>query len=259
MKSSKLSPRIFASVLSTLILGISVSACSMDNKTSWKEEVLLHDGKKVIVKRALERGGRHEIGQRGGAINETLTFHLPGTQQEIMWEDKLSEDIGNSSFSPIVLDVVDGIAYVVAMPAGCLSYNKWGRPNPPYVVFKFHGKDWSRIPLEQLPAQIKTPNLIVSSPDDEAKKSGQAVVSAETIKELNALFQRLEYKTVLREPVRDAESSCPVMVSYGRTGGWIGLDWFTGQPSLQACLDFCDTKKVSAETCPCNSIFGSKK
>lgn len=29
---------------------------------SWKEEVLLHDGSKIVVERSVERGGRHEIG-----------------------------------------------------------------------------------------------------------------------------------------------------------------------------------------------------
>jgi hypothetical protein len=30
---------------------------------SWQEEVLLHDGQKLIVERAQTRGGNHEIGQ----------------------------------------------------------------------------------------------------------------------------------------------------------------------------------------------------
>jgi hypothetical protein len=145
---------------------------------------------------------------------------MPGTQQEIEWEDKLSEDLGTASFSPMALDLVNGSAYVVASPAGCLAYNKWGRPNPPYVVFKYQGTDWSRIPLAQLPAEIKLPNLIISSPDDEAKATGQGVVSAQTIKELNAGFQMPEYLSIVREPVKEGALPCPAMVYY--KGSWVG-------------------------------------
>jgi hypothetical protein len=31
--------------------------------TSWKEEVLLHDGSTILVDRSVVRGGRHEIGR----------------------------------------------------------------------------------------------------------------------------------------------------------------------------------------------------
>lgn len=139
--------------------------------TSWKEEVLLHDGSKIIVERSIKRGGRHEIGQRGGATNETLIFTMPITNQGVTWEDKYSQDIGSSNFNLLMLGILDGMAYLVASPMGCLSYNKWGRPNPPYVVFKYQDKEWKRITLQELPAELKTPNLVISSPDDAAEKA----------------------------------------------------------------------------------------
>lgn len=37
-----------------LMMGVSMSACSKD----WKEEVLLHDGKKIIVERVQNLGSR---------------------------------------------------------------------------------------------------------------------------------------------------------------------------------------------------------
>ncbi|MEQ1814630.1 MAG: hypothetical protein ABL860_09315 [Candidatus Nitrotoga sp.] len=63
-----------------LLLGAGISACG--NSTSWKEEVLLHDGGKIIVKRYVDRGGRHEIGQQSPIKEQRLSFTLPGTNNQ---------------------------------------------------------------------------------------------------------------------------------------------------------------------------------
>lgn len=184
--------------------------------TTWKEEVLLHDGQKIIVERSLERGGRHEIGQRSGATNESLSFTMPGSSQSIVWNDQYSEDISSSNFNLMMLEIADGTAYIVASPMGCLSYNKWGRPNPPYVVFKYVGTAWSRIFLQELPAELVQPNLVISSPDNVAKSASGGVVSAETIKRLNGRARQPEYKTIVRGALKDSVglTSCEEVIHY---------------------------------------------
>lgn len=167
--------------------------------TTWKEEVLLHDGSKIIVERSVERGGRHEIGQEPPIKEQRLSFTMPGTKQDITWKDKYSEDIGTASFLPMLVDVLNGAAYLVATPMGCLSYNKWGRPNPPYVIFQYEGEKWKRIALQELPEKIKLPNLVISSPDDVGKTAKHGVLSTETIKQANEGFSQPEYRTILRE------------------------------------------------------------
>lgn len=174
---------------------------------SWKEEVLLHDGQKIIIKRFIKRGGRHEIGQQPPIKEQSLAFALPVTNEGVTWETVFSEDIGLADFKPILLDIVQGKAYIVTTPMGCLSYNKWGRPNPPYVLFKHEGKEWKRIPLHELPDEIRTPNLIISDPDNESKMIGKSLIPAETIKRLNGELTQPEYKTILREPL--AKGWCP--------------------------------------------------
>ncbi|MEQ1814627.1 MAG: hypothetical protein ABL860_09300 [Candidatus Nitrotoga sp.] len=154
-----------------LLLGVGISACG--NSTSWKEEVLLHDGSKIIIEQYVDRGGRHEIGQKPPYKEQSLNFTMPGSNESVMWKDSYSEDLGMANFLPMALDIRAGIAYLGVKPMGCLSYNKWGRPNPPYVIFKYQGKEWKRILLQELPAEIKAPNLIGSSPDTEVKKSGK--------------------------------------------------------------------------------------
>jgi hypothetical protein len=237
-----------------LMMGVSMSACS----DSWKEEVLLHDGSKIIVERTVERGGRHEIGQQPPYKYQSLIFIMPETKQEIVWEDKFSEDVGSANFLPMLLDISGGAAYLVAYPMGCLSYNKWGRPNPPYVIFKHEGKEWKRIPLQELPAEIKTPNLIFSMPDMKVKESGKRFMTVEMIGAIIAGYKQPEYKTILREPYQGAGGGC-IKTDYYKGYGWLSPDWFTDQPSLEACLKVCSQKKIATEACPCSSLFKGEK
>jgi hypothetical protein len=225
---------------------------------SWKEEVLLHDGSKIIADRSVELGGRHELGQKPPIKEQSLTFTLPSNKQRVIWQDHYSEDVGSSNFNPLLLEIVNGTAYVLVSPAGCLSYNKWGRPNPPYVVFKYQGKEWKRVSLQELPVEIKLPNIVISSPDDVAKNAKNGLLSVEMIKQANAGFGQPQYRTILREAIANAGGSrCGEMVPYGK-GGWLGLDWFSDQPTYEACSKFCETKGVSPQNCPCASLFKGK-
>lgn len=192
--------------------------------TSWKEEVLLHDGSKIIVTRTIERGGRHEIGQEPEITKQSLSFLLPNTNESVTWEDKFSEDIGSSSFLPILVDIYRGTPYLVADTMGCLSYNKWNRPNPPYVIFKYNDEEWKRISVDQLPTEIKTPNLIISMPDIEVKKLGKSFVTTEMRQQIINGYSnnQTEDLTIVREPMKKAvigsSLSCPTLEQY--KGGW---------------------------------------
>lgn len=192
--------------------------------TNWKEEALLHDGNKIIVTRSVEHGGRHELGQYPPYKEQSLTFSVSGTNQPVTWEDHYSDDIGSSSFMPMAVDIVNGRAYVVADTMGCLAYNKWGRPNPPYVVFRYDGKEWQRIPLSGLPDEIKRPNLIFSMPDIEVEKLGKSFVNAEMIQKINnsGRIKQSEHLSILREPMKKTDFgsslSCPELVRI--KGGW---------------------------------------
>ena len=64
-----------------LTLGVSMNASGFGGD-SWKEEVLLHDGSTIIVKRSQSYGGRHEIGQPPPIKEHTITFMLPNARQD---------------------------------------------------------------------------------------------------------------------------------------------------------------------------------
>ena len=204
-----------------LILGLGINACGSGNSASWKEEVLLHDGTKIVAERSVSRGGRHEIGQKPPYKEQSLVFTMPGSNRQVTWEDTFSEDVGSANFLPMLLDVSNDVAYLVARPMGCLSYNKWGRPNPPYVIFKYDGKVWQRIQLQELPTEIQTPNLISSMPDIEMEKAGTRFISAAMITKITSRYKKPENKAILREPLTKERINqmCMEMILY--KGFWI--------------------------------------
>ena len=153
---------LFGTISLVLTLGVSMNADAglfgFDGD-SWKEEVLLHDGGKIIVNRSQSYGGRHEIGQPSPIKEHTITFTLPGSNEIIAWTSEYSKDLGRTNFNLLAVHALNGTPYIVAAPNLCLSYNKWDRPNPPYVFFKYDGKAWQRIPLEAFPAEFTTINV----------------------------------------------------------------------------------------------------
>ena len=168
---------------------------------SWKEEVLLHDGSKIVVERSQSYGGRHEIGQSPPIKEQTITFTVPNTSTTIEFKSEYGEDIGRANFELLALHILNGTPYIVTAPNLCLSYNKWGRPNPPYVFFQYDSKAWKRIALEELPTEFKDINLVVNSKGKEKILTAQSIVTAELVKKLNGELEQPEYKTILREAV----------------------------------------------------------
>lgn len=195
-----------------LMLGVSMSAeAGLLGLVgdSWQEEVLLHDGSKIVVKRsqsysfqALEGWPRVKA--------HSITFTPPGLNKAITWTSEYGEDINTTNFNLLALHILKGTPYIVASPNLCLSYNKWGRPNPPYVFFKYDGKAWQRIPLPEFPSAVNEINLLIttagSNDPERAIKTG--FVSVDSVKNLNGSLTQPEYKTILREPLADS-ALCP--------------------------------------------------
>lgn len=191
---------------------------------SWKEEVLLHDGQTVIVQRSQTYRGRFEPGSSAPVGDHNVRFVLPRGQREWSWTSDYGPELGRTNFNLVAIHAKDGVPYIVATPNLCLSYNKWGRPNPPYVLFK--GEDngqWTRIAMEQLPQEFATINVVVDtlSHRDVQLMRSLTVVPQKKIQELNADLRSAENKTIVRErrPQQEIESTCEELVNY--KGHWI--------------------------------------
>jgi hypothetical protein len=226
---------------------------------SWKEEALLHDGNKIVVTRSHAYGGSREVGQSPSIKEQDISFTVPGTSQVIVWKDEYGKEVGGSNFILLALHILNNIPYVVARPNLCRSYNKWGQPNPPYVIFKHDGKEWQRVPLAELPVEFKDTNLsLVYTKNDEKHITGQTPITAEHIKKENGRIRIPESTSILREPVKPGTSAslvnCEELI-YDGHGGWVGAGWFRVQPSYEACLRYCSRNKIETQHCPCNRFF----
>ncbi len=123
-------------------LSMSASASLFGGSKSWKEEVLLHDGQKLVIERYFNLGPPSLESRERKELDETVTFTLPGANKKITWKtdfDDFSPALNDLSI--LLLDIVNGTPYIVTRPAGCIGFNKWKRPNPPYIFFKYDGKD----------------------------------------------------------------------------------------------------------------------
>lgn len=201
--------------------------------TRWKEEVILPVGGKLIIERSqtTDAFGQREIGQSAPRTEETLNFVLPGTHQAITWKS----DFGGALQDNLTLRYIGvhgGVPYIVTYPVRCHAYNKWGRPNPPYVFFKFDGKAWLRISNDEFPREVTQANVIL---DGYKENEGQLTVeerkasflAATTIQRVNTGIggDAVQYlHRLIREPVTSGPAmgtvSCPEMVFY--KGGWVG-------------------------------------
>lgn len=216
--------KVFSTIGLIVTLGVSLCACAGGiGGDSWKEEVLLHDGQKIIVERSQTYGGRHEIGQPSPIKEHTIRFTLSGASQPIIWTSEYGEDLGRTNFNLLALHVLNGTAYLVASPNLCLSYNKWGRPNPPYVFFKYDSSKWQRIPLEQFPVEFKTLNVAIYLGQQAVEEMvSLGLVPAAKTKTWNSELTQPEYRTILREPLAKdrIDQMCQEMVLY--KGAWVG-------------------------------------
>lgn len=201
-----------------------VAVATGNGGDTWKEEVLLQDGRKLMVEHHTERGGRHEVGQRSAITEHSINFVHPDTGKTLNWVSTYAPELGRTDLNPLAVHVSGGVAYVVAEPNLCLAYNKWGRPNPPYVIFKWADNAWQRIDMAQLPVELTTFNLMISYGNELVLANAVkplGYVSAQTIRKGNAELTQPQFRSILREPMTSDQiiAMCGDMVPY--KGRWV--------------------------------------
>lgn len=217
-----------------LMMGASMSAEAglFSHTTEWKEEVKLNDGRVMVVERHFNLGGYPTLdAHERTPLDQTVTFTLPDSNKKISWKTEFRNDVPElNSLSPLLLDVVGGIPYLATSPAGCIAYNKWGRPNPPYVLYKYVNDEWKRIPLEEFPAVLVHANLM-GRPASNLLKPYYTIEAAKAVREDGNIDDYA--KTILRAPVKggDGITSCLELVLY--KGKWI----MPNDPVMRAILD----------------------
>lgn len=233
--------------------GLSGCAGGMATHTmDWQEEVLLHDGRIALAERHYVLGGYSTLAStERSAINQTVTFTLPGSNQRLTWQTDFRDTVPEpNSLNLLLFDVVNDVPYIATYPAGCIAYNKWQRPNPPYVLFKYERGEWRHISMTEFPSELSKTNVSVGHPASELLKP---YYTAEGVNARNYYLEP-KYKAILRDVMTNPEGRCGEMI-YDGQGGWIGIGWFEKQPSRDMCLKICDREKISARYCPCETLF----
>jgi hypothetical protein len=220
-----------------LLLTVAMTACAgvprAGSTMSWKEEVLLHDGNKIISHRFYNIGGGYDH-LAGMVLDETVTFNLPNGKS-IIWKNDFRDSVPEpNSLNHFRFDIVNDVPYLATYPAGCIAYNKWGRPNPPQVLFKYTNDQWQRITLADLPPALinAQANVIVGRPDSSLLKP---FYNVEAVNVKNAPIRLLEYKTILRDAVKNGEgvTSCEELERY--KCGWGAPGEFNREYFERAC------------------------
>jgi hypothetical protein len=206
-------------------LGAGMSACAglLGHTKGWKEEVQLNDGGVIVVERIFSLGGYQTLDARERALSdETITFTLPESDKRISWRTEFRNDIPEpNGLSPLLLDVVKGVPHLATSPAGCIAYNKWGRPNPPYIFLRYANDVWERIPLEEFPRELVHANLM-PTPASSLLRSYYTVEAADAQRQSGNISTYA--KAILREAVKRGADESPVnceeVVFY--KGTWVG-------------------------------------
>ena len=244
--------RFLFSVVLVFLLSLLLSGCFLGHSAWWKEEVLLHDGQTIIVDRSQKLGGYPYVASTERTIlEEKWQFVIPGTKEKVTWIKDGRFPPQGTMLTMILLDILNGVPYIATVPSVCISYNYWGRPNPPYVFFKYDGKTWQRIKLEEFPAELTESNVIVGRPDYQ-NRTGTIPIAR--IKQDNRYLEA-HLKKIIRQPVKSMD--CEEMVTNGK-GTWLGIDWFSSEPSYEACVKVCSEQWFSKDYCPCDRLFNTK-
>lgn len=216
MSNQSLLLRLVKAICLVLIMGVSISAYATTSTFTWKEEVLLHDGQKIIVERSdtYDSSMPHEIGQHPPLAEHIMTFTMPSTNRTVIWKSDYRRSSDTDSFHLLALDFLDGVPYVATRPSKCPTYDKWNRPNPPYVFFKYVD-GWQPISLSEFPEKFKINVLTHSLYHKPSKKKIMAenhthgFVRAQTVSELNREpGASKELYVLFREPI-DLFGRCP--------------------------------------------------
>jgi hypothetical protein len=158
----------------------------------------------ITARRTYVLGGRSEPGARESSSTfQTVTFNTPAGEIEWTTDFRDSQPEPNS-LSLIAFDIVKGIPYIATRPAGCIAYNKWQRPNPPQIFFKYVDKQWVRVALAEFPSEITQANVVLGRPSTEILKPFYSVAD---VRRENSDVKVPQYRTILREAM--TATGCP--------------------------------------------------
>lgn len=126
-----------------ILLAGPLVACGPKMPLQWQEEVLLSDGRMLLVERTASMKGLQEWGGPGGMKDQrySLQFTLPDGKPAPRW---------NGVNMPMIFDYNPALGgwYLISNIAMCEEWQAAGRPNPPYVAYRLQDNAWKRIRID---------------------------------------------------------------------------------------------------------------
>lgn len=108
---------------------------------SWEEEVLLPDGRKIVVKQ------RRDFIEGYGTRKTWLTFSLPEMGGEQTWTEYMQ---------PVLVAVSrEGQVYVVGWPSGQKQMARYRHPRYGYAAFRWGTRGFERVPFVSIPEDLR--------------------------------------------------------------------------------------------------------
>ena len=108
---------------------------------SWEEEVLLPDGRKIVVKQ------RRDFIEGYGTRKTWLTFSLPEMGGERTWVEYMQ---------PALLGISkEGEVFVVGWPTGEKQMGMYRHPRYGFVAFKWEHSSFERVPFTTVPEELR--------------------------------------------------------------------------------------------------------
>ena len=130
----------------------------------WSEDVSLQDGRRIKVEREVTYTYDHSIGDAGSGFavfknklsNHRLKFEHPDTGIVIAWQ-------GDPSFTPVLLDLVEGVPYLVLSARPTKETERvYGCTELPFIYLQYDTKtqgQWLPVSEDQAPRVLKRANL----------------------------------------------------------------------------------------------------
>lgn len=130
----------------------------------WSEDVSLQDGRRIKVEREVSYTYKHSIGDAGSGFavfknklrNHRLKFKHPDTGTVIEWQ-------GDSSFTPVLLDLIDAVPYLVLSARPTKETERvYGCTELPFIYLQYDTKaqgKWRPVSEDHAPRVLKRVNL----------------------------------------------------------------------------------------------------
>lgn len=156
-----------ALVAAASLIGWTDHAFSAPTKIKWTEEVQLHDGKVIQLKRVEELGSSGFPVKRRG-FRKFHEFCYP--PMNIYWKSK-------PAYRPETLEIVDGKAYAKVTISGCSECRDHGYPETNAIYFLWTGLGWNQIDHAEYPKGLRLNLLMSPSIDDDGSRDARGLVS----------------------------------------------------------------------------------